>query len=428
MSMSIITGYTGTPHVTSEQGGAENAGMIGIGRYVFDLEQRFAYEIISNNLVRIKNGYGINQGRTFGIVVNDYEDLTIDNGLAGVSRHDLIVARYLKVVETGIESITLEVIKGTSSTSPVDPSYETGNILEGAVEDVFPLYRVVIDELTITSVVQLFTLAPSIEDKYDKSGGEMSGAIVSNLGVSTFRTYTNVLHYSYSSTDNFIQIMVPQRVGTISMKILGIVDEKEFELEINGWLSTAPPDGIYQWHAGTATLNQSFSYYNMVDKVGFYTDSNGFNPSILIYKNAASLPLMSLSIKEVIFKGTPIDNYEDDFSISLRSTTLGLQLHETIDIDSYVLKTNLTRIITSTHSLASSLSAGANTSGLAFTYTIPSGFKIGNITPFCASGNGVPLFASISDSNFSLFLWNRSTTTAIPSGTEITVRISLVAV
>jgi len=316
--MSIITGYTGEAHVTSEQGGAENAGMIGTGRYVFDLEQRFAYEIISNNLVRIKNGYGINQGRTFGIAINDYEDMTIDNGLAGVNRHDLIVARYLKNTETGVESITLEVIKGTSSETPVDPTYTTGNILEGAAEDVYPLYRVVLEELAITSVTSLFELAPSIEDKYNSTGGEMTGAIVSNLGVDNFRTYTNVLHYDAVSTgENMLQINVPQVVGEISLKIVGLFGEQEFELKISNTLSTLPPDGIYTWQTGEAFISKTMD--NAINQVKFCTDTNGFNPCILIERNTYTLPSMMLSIKEIIFYGTPDDDYASNWSISLRS-------------------------------------------------------------------------------------------------------------
>jgi hypothetical protein len=164
MGMFIVTGSNGgVDHVTSEQIGAENAGTVGQGRYVFDLGEKFDYEIISNNLVRIKNGYGMNQGRTFGIKVNDYEELIIDNGLAGVSRHDLVVARYSKVVETGIESMSLAIVKGTSSSTPIDPDITTGAILNGAIIDEFPLWRIIITELSITSIVQMFTLSNNVQ-------------------------------------------------------------------------------------------------------------------------------------------------------------------------------------------------------------------------------------------------------------------------
>lgn len=164
MGMQIITGYTSTPHVTSEQARNENAGTIGTGKYVFDLGDKFQYELISNNIIRIKNGYGINQGTAFGITINDYEELTIDNGLVGVSRHDLVVARYEKAIETGIENVSLVIVKGTSSETPVDPDVEVGDILSGAVIDDFPLWRITINGLSVSSVEQLFSVSVNIQD------------------------------------------------------------------------------------------------------------------------------------------------------------------------------------------------------------------------------------------------------------------------
>ncbi len=74
----------------------EMRGIIGTGKYIFNIGNKFAYEIISNNLIRVKDGYGINQGRQFGIEHADYEECEIDNGLQGVKRTDLIVAKYKK--------------------------------------------------------------------------------------------------------------------------------------------------------------------------------------------------------------------------------------------------------------------------------------------------------------------------------------------
>lgn len=79
MGMKIVTGRTGAAHVTSADDGARNAGIIGTGKYIFNIGNKFAYEIISNNLIRVKDGYGINQGRQFGIEHADYEECEIDN-------------------------------------------------------------------------------------------------------------------------------------------------------------------------------------------------------------------------------------------------------------------------------------------------------------------------------------------------------------
>lgn len=46
MALNLITGYAGTPHITSENDGAVNAALYGSERYVLNTGQKFAYEII----------------------------------------------------------------------------------------------------------------------------------------------------------------------------------------------------------------------------------------------------------------------------------------------------------------------------------------------------------------------------------------------
>ena len=159
----LITGHAGTEHIMPSDDGAFNAGVLGTGKYVLDIGNKFGYEIVSNNLVKILDGELVNQGRHMNIPVNNYEEVTIENGLQSVKRYDLICMRYTKNADTSIESAELVVVKGTSSTSPSDPTCEEGNILEGALVDDFPLYRVRLDGLNIEGVDCLFETIPSIE-------------------------------------------------------------------------------------------------------------------------------------------------------------------------------------------------------------------------------------------------------------------------
>ena len=161
MSLSLVTGYAGKPHVKSSQDGAFNAAVYGTGKYVFDIGNQFTHEIISNNIVRVKDGYALNQGRFMGMETGDYEDVTIDNGLQGVKRSDLIAMRYTLNPDTGIETAELVVIKGTSGDVYSDPESIEGNILNGASEDDFLLYRVKIDGINIVAVEPLFTVSSS---------------------------------------------------------------------------------------------------------------------------------------------------------------------------------------------------------------------------------------------------------------------------
>ena len=97
MGIHIVTGYAGKEHVTSADAGSMNAGIVGTGRYVMQTAEQFAAEIVSNNLIKVKSGDLMNQGRHMRIDVNDYEEVTIQNGAQSVFRNDLIVAEIKKI-------------------------------------------------------------------------------------------------------------------------------------------------------------------------------------------------------------------------------------------------------------------------------------------------------------------------------------------
>ena len=156
--------------MTSAQQGACNAAMYGAGKYVLNVGNQFAYEIISNNLIKIQDGYAINQGRLMGIDSTLYEEMIIDNGLQGVKRVDLICMKYTQNADTGVENVEMVVVKGTSGDTYADPSTVSGDILAGAVEDDFPLYRVKIDGINITAVEPLFNIMVSAQELVDKIG------------------------------------------------------------------------------------------------------------------------------------------------------------------------------------------------------------------------------------------------------------------
>lgn len=164
MSLELVTGKRGEAHVKSEDIGAFNAGIVSAGQYVLSTGSKFNYEIVTNNSIWIYDGEAINQGRHMRIKPNDYEIVTIENGTQSQKRNDLIVLRYSKDTETGIESAEIKVIKGTSGSVPTDPPYMTGNILTGDTTDDFPLYRVYLDGLNIESVEPLFHVLCSMEE------------------------------------------------------------------------------------------------------------------------------------------------------------------------------------------------------------------------------------------------------------------------
>ena len=160
--MQIITGYTGENHVTSADDASLYRGILGLDDYVLDVGSKFEATIIDNNTVRIKDGDLVIQGHQARIRANDYNEVTIDNGTPGQKRNDLIVARYQKNTITGIESISLEVVKGTPGTTATDPEIIQEDLKVGGTQRDFPLYRVSIDGINLQSVTSLFNVIPNL--------------------------------------------------------------------------------------------------------------------------------------------------------------------------------------------------------------------------------------------------------------------------
>ena len=173
----LITGHLDEPHVTADNEGAVNIEIFGSGKFAFEKGRDFESSVESNNLVRIYDGLGLFDGRAFELESGDYEDLTIENGTQGQKRIDLIVFRYSKDAETLVETISLEVIKGTASETPVQPSYNEGNISEGDTLVDFPIYAVNINGIEIESVEQLF----DIKDGIGESLGEITPEEIDEL-------------------------------------------------------------------------------------------------------------------------------------------------------------------------------------------------------------------------------------------------------
>lgn len=152
--MNIITGYRAEPHITAQQDRDVNIGIFGASAKILKgVGSEMAATVISANEVEIADGALVAEGCTAEVARGTTESMTIENGTQGKLRIDLIVARYNRNTSTGVEDMTLIVIKGTPSASdPQSPAYISGTISDGDTTVDFPLYQVNIDGISITSV------------------------------------------------------------------------------------------------------------------------------------------------------------------------------------------------------------------------------------------------------------------------------------
>lgn len=165
MTMELVTGHAGEPHVTAAQDAALHAGVIGGDDYVLSTKDRFAINVVSANKVTIAGGDLVMQG--YHASSDKPADLIITNGSQGQKRNDIICCRYTKVGDS-IESANLVVVKGTPTTgTPVDPTLNTTPISQGATTYDMALYRVPLDGITIGEPEPMFNILQPMSSVWD---------------------------------------------------------------------------------------------------------------------------------------------------------------------------------------------------------------------------------------------------------------------
>ncbi len=161
--MKIMSGKTGAPHVTSQQFRQLVEGTVGQGSYILNSGENLEAELSSNNLLKIRSGIMSHHGNLSIVDIGTYDEVTIQNGTQGMKRIDLIVNRYTKNDETGIEENEWVVIMGTpDAESPVAPAYTEGNLQNGDLVDDCPVFEVHLDGINVTEVVSLLSASPDI--------------------------------------------------------------------------------------------------------------------------------------------------------------------------------------------------------------------------------------------------------------------------
>ena len=161
--MKILTGKTGTPHVTGQQFRQLVEGTVGQESYILTSGENLEPELSSNNLLKIRSGIMSHHGNLSTVEIGTYDEVTIQNGTQGMKRIDLVVNRYTKNDETGIEENEWVVIMGTpDADSPVAPAYTEGNLQEGDLVDDCPVFEVHLDGINVTEVKKLLSVSPDI--------------------------------------------------------------------------------------------------------------------------------------------------------------------------------------------------------------------------------------------------------------------------
>jgi len=270
----LITGYAGYEHIKSADQGSFNAAFFGDGQYVMEIGSQLGASIIDNNTVRVYSGDGLMFGRHFRIDTGSHEDVTITTGAAGTNRIDLICMTYKKNETNGTEQVYLEVIKGTPAASPKEPTYTTGNILEGAVFNQMPLYRVNISGVALTGVTQLFEKIPTYKQLAEEYANEFRRAAENAIEqfADEVNAYKNAGTYTGNGSATERRITIGKGVNAVfinGFKYMAIVSgygaiyKKNTETTVHGltWNEVMLSDGVLIIKTNSEVLNSNTNVY-----------------------------------------------------------------------------------------------------------------------------------------------------------------------
>lgn len=242
--MKIVSGKTGTPHVTSEQFRQIIEGTVGQGSYILTSGENLEPELASNNMLKIRGGMMSHHGNISCVDLNTYDEVTLTNGSQGVKRIDLIVNRYTRNDETGLEKNEWVVIIGTPDASnPKVPQHTIGNLQNGDLIDDCPVFEVHYDGINVTEVKKLLPVMSNLEllngnsyelhsdgythyKKYNNGMLEVWGLVsvsyTNGLGTIVFpddycfvdySSYTLFVSPAYVNSDNAFEIMSTQKMS-----------------------------------------------------------------------------------------------------------------------------------------------------------------------------------------------------------------------
>ena len=167
--MKIVSGRTGSPHVTSQQFRQMLEGIIGQGSYIITSGENLKPELSSNNLMKIRSGMMAHHGCISCVDIGTYDEVTLTNGSQGMKRIDLIVNRYTRNAETEVENCSWKVIQGTPvASNPAVPAYTSGNLQNGDLVDDCPAFEVHYDGINVTEVKSLLSVADGLSELSSK--------------------------------------------------------------------------------------------------------------------------------------------------------------------------------------------------------------------------------------------------------------------
>lgn len=163
VEVNIVTGKAGRPHISGSDLRAFNSGIAGMDG-ALQTGRMFAATTSAGNTITIADGDMIMQGVHWRIDEDTVKEVVLANGESGMRRCDLIIAHYHVNVETGIETVELEVIEGNATSgTPAPKSFVKGDLRSGDSDARMELYRVELNGFNVSTVTAMFDHIPTLK-------------------------------------------------------------------------------------------------------------------------------------------------------------------------------------------------------------------------------------------------------------------------
>ena len=218
--MKIVSGRTGSPHVTSQQFRQMLEGIIGQGSYIITSGENLKPELSSNNLLKIRSGMMAHHGCISCVDIGTYDEVTLTNGSQGMKRIDLIVNRYTRNAETEVENCSWKVIQGKPvASNPTVPAYTSGNLQNGDLVDECPAFEVHYDGINVTEVKSLLSVTDGLSGL--SSNLTNANAKISALSTELATTNTNLKTatadsgWKYMTANNLSEKLKFRKIGHV---------------------------------------------------------------------------------------------------------------------------------------------------------------------------------------------------------------------
>lgn len=155
MALNLVTGYKGKDHVTAEQWSDFNRGIFGAAA-ILPVGNKMEVAIQTANQITVKDGVAVFDGRQVYIGYGESENISITSGTQSRKRYDIVVVKYTREEETGIENVAFQVVTGTpTSGTPADPTYQDTDIRTGVFTSQKPFCRVRLNGTAIEGIDML---------------------------------------------------------------------------------------------------------------------------------------------------------------------------------------------------------------------------------------------------------------------------------